>query len=279
MFKAYRERSVLVWLALAGVVSGCPIYGTGSNSSDPVCHTNGDCDIESYCVSGVCTVSKDCDSDAFCPTSFYCDYRHTCVPTVTGYCRNDSECASTEQCIEARCRTKTGLCQFNYQCGAARGCVNSECAALCTKDSDCGSGTTCQSGFCRAPAVAECDVSRSCDGDGHCVDGRCLPRCKGSNDCESSKDVCGEDGFCRADWQPHPTCTGNSDCQSGHVCVAGTCRTPCATGANDECRAFDVQIPICASDHLCYSSNETNPECRAAVDCTGGLACIDAQCR
>jgi hypothetical protein len=46
-----------------------------------------------------------------------------------------------------------------------------------------------------------------------------------------------------------------------------------------ECRTFDAQLPICASDSLCYSTNETMPECATASDCSAGDSCIDAVCR
>jgi hypothetical protein len=74
------------------------------------------------------------------------------------------------------------------------------------------------------------------------------------------------------------TATVNCSNATGHVCRGGVCRTPCPTGTSDECRRFDVQLPICAADMLCYSTNETMPECATSRECTDEI-CIDGICR
>jgi hypothetical protein len=100
-----------------------------------------------------------------------------------------------------------------------------------------------------------------------------------SGACENPGDVCGSDGLCHPDTAPRPFCTSDDGCAEGHRCVDGFCRTPCPEGTDDECRRFDEQLVICATDNLCYSRAETMPECAVAEDCTGGDACINGICR
>jgi hypothetical protein len=110
------------------------------------------------------------------------------------------------------------------------------------------------------------------------VDERCLVDCEGSSACAGGE-YCAEDDFCRPAWQPEPFCTTDLQCAATSVCRDGVCRTPCPTGTDEECRRFDVQLPICAADLLCYSTNETAPECATGTDCGATRSCIDGICR
>lgn len=242
------------------------------------CRTHGDCAVGSYCAAGACAPSGTCTSDASCSGGFVCDFRGTCVPPAPPACRTTADCAGDTVCVEGQCRPRTDVCQFNNQCGAGRACVNNACVDICTGDADCGSGASCQSGFCR-PNPSECTTSADCTGGEHCVEGRCLADCTGGAACTGTHDACAADLFCRPDWRPRLFCTSDAGCAPGHVCRMGVCRSPCPTGTNDECRRFDSQVPICASDMLCYTTSETMPECAVQTDCVAGRSCIDAICR
>lgn len=242
------------------------------------CRTHGDCAVGSYCAAGVCTASGTCTSDAACSGGFVCDFRGTCAPQAPPACRTTADCSGDTVCVEGQCRPVTDVCQFNNQCGPGRACVNNACVDICTGDADCGSGASCQSSFCQ-PNPSECTTSADCPGAEHCVEGRCLADCTGGAACASSHDLCAADLFCRPDWTQHPYCIDDTGCATGHVCRMGVCRTPCPSSTNDECRRFDSQIPVCASDNLCYTTNETMPECAVPSDCAAGRSCIDAICR
>lgn len=248
-------------------------------SRTQTCVTHGDCDAGEYCSATTleCTPSGSCTSDGDCASGFECDFRNTCVPTETGHCYDTSDCTSGQACVENVCRNLEDVCQFTYQCaGSEEVCVDNHCTGICTEDSECGSGQHCLNSYCVADPT-ECTSTDQCSGGAHCVDGRCLVGCASSAEC-SSGEVCGEDSFCRPAWAPSPFCDDNSDCREGHVCHMGACRTPCPTGTADECQRFDSQLTVCANDNLCYSDNETMPECATAIECSGGDMCVDASC-
>ncbi len=244
-----------------------------------MCRTHGDCARGQYCEASTCTPSDTCDDDSDCDSGFLCDFRDTCVPREAGRCRTTADCSSGQVCVEGGCRAQDDTCTFNYECGAGRGCVNNHCSEICgTSSEGCPSGTTCQRGFCQPNA--ECTSSSQCGSDEHCVDGRCFADCRGSETCDSAKEHCSDDDFCRPNWQGQAFCEDDGDCAMGHVCREGVCRTPCtAAGGNDECRRADSQLPVCASDNLCYATGEMNPECTSQSACGAEESCIDAVCR
>lgn len=241
------------------------------------CITNGDCDQGLYCdgAAGTCTNSTTCTDDSSCDGGYTCDFRYTCVPPVAGHCDDNSDCAMSEACVENECRDVSQVCQFSYECGGdGKACVDNACTSICASDDDCSAGQTCTDGLCRS--AVECATTDDCQEGEHCVDARCLVDST-TTSCADGE-TSGSDSFCRPDWQPHPFCTTDDDCNEGHVCHDGACRTPCPSSTNDECLRFDSQLPICAEDNLCYSTNETMPECHTARDCESG-SCVDATCR
>ena len=261
----------------------CPLGEICEGSCEPgsrPCRTHGDCRVGEYCGDdGQCTVSGACSDDAACAdTSFICDFRDTCVPDVEGSCRGAEDCSGDRVCVEGRCRGPGDVCQFNYQCGGLT-CVNSRCTQVCRGDDACASGEHCDGGFC-VPA-AECLHTDDCTDGGHCVGGRCLPDCADGGSCESTADYCAEDEFCRPDWRPRPFCDDatNEGCAMGSICRDGACRTPCPGGLNNECLEVDHQLTTCATDNLCYTTNETMPECGGQADCDLDQSCVDAICR
>jgi len=277
------------------LLAGCPIYGDGGHDPDPdpcrgdrcfdpdagtapaSCTVDGDCEAGEACVDGTCSSAPSCTDDGDCATGEICDFRGTCVDDTPGTCRSNADCSGDDVCVEGSCRAPDTTCQFNYECGPGRACVDNTCTDICTDDADCGSGLVCEGSFCR-PDTDECSTSSDCGSGESCVGGRCFAGCTDDTTCAEGE-YCADDGFCRPDWRPQPFCVDDGDCASGHVCREGVCRTPCPSGTNDECRRFDSQLPICAEDMLCYSTNETSPECASADDCDPGDSCIDAICR
>lgn len=246
------------------------------------CRTHGDLPAGQYCnAASVPTPSSLCAGDASCQAGFWCDFRGTCVPSAG--CRTSVDCAAGSTCIEGDCRVvgSDGVCQFGYQCagtGAGLVCVDSSCTDICSERSDCLGSEDCVDGFCR-PRVQQCAITSDCSGDRHCVSGRCLTDCLGAPSACSAGEACGFGDFCWRDFGASPFCTSDSECRSGHVCRDGACRTPCPTGTGEECRRFDSQLTVCATDGLCYSETETMPECIVPADCGAGGTCVDAACR
>ncbi|NIR61112.1 MAG: hypothetical protein GWO02_17220, partial [Gammaproteobacteria bacterium] len=113
-------------------------------------------------------------------------------------------------CVEGFCRDQTDTCQFNYECAgmSANACVNNGCTAICTDDTDCAGGQTCQGGFCRA--ASECSSTGDCAIGSHCVDERCLVDCETDPGACGAEEYCAMDGFCRPAWQPEPFCTSDA---------------------------------------------------------------------
>jgi hypothetical protein len=61
------------------------------------------------------------------------------------------------------------------------------------------------------------------------------------------------------DLGPPPFCSSDDDCAAGSVCRSGVCRTPCPSGANDECRRYDAQLVWCraiSGENLCFAAGE-----------------------
>ncbi len=271
-------------LAVAGatLLSGCPIWTESlPEAPEPLpdrCLVDADCGARGACEAGRCVEAPSCDVDDDCGAGAWCDARGRCVPRPSGACRSDADCASEEVCVEGRCTPPEARCHLDAQCGPGRICVDNACRDACRGDDDCGSGTSCQGGICRP--VEECTTSADCDGEAHCVGGRCLPACQEDGSCADTRDRCGDDGLCRPPAGPRFACENDDDCVGDHVCRDGVCRTPCASGMDSECRAFDVQLDVCGDDLLCYvSEDEANPECARRADCPDGLSCVGGICR
>jgi len=244
------------------------------------CRADADCDANERCnADGECEDAPSCDGD--CDPGFACDYRGVCVAEDPGACTEHTDCTGNDLCVQDRCRSADDVCQFNYECGPGRACLNGGCTPICVDADDCGSGSSCESGFCR-PDYTECTGTSDCGAGEHCVGGRCLDDCRTSGLCASDLDLCDEDEFCRPDWERQPFCTPetvDTDCAPGSVCVEGACRTPCDTGTDRECMETDPILAVCADDMLCYTENETAPECSDERGCDPGDDCVDASCR
>ena len=91
------------------------------------------------------------------------------------------------------------------------------------------------------------------------------------------------DGYCRADVALRPFCRDDSECAVGHLCHHGVCRTPCASGTDEECLRADSQLTRCASTDdallLCFTDHEASPECASAAECSPAEHCVDGVCR
>jgi hypothetical protein len=126
---------------------------------DPAC-----CDNDEQCASGICVKTMcepetpggcwrddDCGDGEFCSGVFVCgcaadcssrDYPGTCVPEGKDCCRDDMDCASSEQCVAGICKqpAMTG-CWSDRDCGDGS-CVGASvcpCGSMCTKADSPGS--------------------------------------------------------------------------------------------------------------------------------------------
>jgi hypothetical protein len=132
------------------------------------------------------------------------------------------------------------------------GCVPNQTGGTCTTNNDCPSG---------APA---------------CIAGHCTPTCTTDAQCPAG-DYCNQ-GACAPDTRPTPTCTANHDtCATSQQCISGYCRYTCTD--SHQCALIDARIPVCASDGVCRSAAEGNPQCTSKDQCQAGQDCVGNVCK
>lgn len=211
---------------------------------------------------------------------------------VTVGCASNSDCPTTESCINQLCVTPCNCgpnaeckvtnhyaicyCKKGYSGNPQHGCVKLGCES----DSQCPYDKQCFNGECLNPCIIEdpCATNAICFGSNH------HSQCK----CPS-----GYDGnpFAKCE---RVECRSNNDCPSNKACLNHQCVNPCAINAN----------PPCASNAMCYVHNHaaacrcpdhlpegnpleycertplrpSEPECRVDTDCPNRLACIKNEC-
>ncbi len=143
---------------------------TRSDSGDPECESNDDCDdgfacdqgsckplpceddeacqdgevcVEGACIEGQrCEVEDDCPSDATCTDGF-------CKPQ--GSCMGDRQCDADEICEDGRCQTRPE-CREDSDCEGLEDCVGDRCVpGICRGNDDCDEGEICFGGECTLP--------------------------------------------------------------------------------------------------------------------------------
>jgi len=198
-----------------------------------------------YCdeLNGNCVESRACAGDGDCTQlNMACDEaRGTCVPQDVGPppvpCAANGDCAAGQTCCDGVCkqaRTPTAdSCTYDGECGGGD-CeltvIGGVCHAACTSNDQCGTGDSCQAGFCHEnpTPTPECVFNHECADGGVCINATCHASCTADTDCTNLADFC-DQGICQPDWRPVSECSLSSDCDTaaGEQCVDGQCRTRC----------------------------------------------------
>ena len=228
----------------------------------------------------------ECTSDSQCALGRICELDKC----ITG-CRFDENCPHDQACINRQCLNP---CDFPSACGSNAECTpvshrprcscsngytgdpNIECTAIitpvCFHDSDCGSGSICESGKC----IDACRSDDNCPFTTACINRRCQDPCSVFGACgrnalcraENHKAVCscpaefkGDAGkFCDRAIVQTPLCHTDSACQFGYICETGSCVEGCR---NDD---------GCVPDKTCYNRQCMDPcsfnnACGSNTDC------------
>lgn len=135
------------------------------------------------------------------------------------------QCASGAQCVNGQC---TGDAQYNTDpnnCGGpgrncgTLSCVNGQCVTspnnTCSKDADCSSGQTCQSGKCTGTGTINCGGVQCNPNNCHCTGG---DACTG-HECVTDTyitNVCTSEG---RSWCDNMNGNGKTCCAKGYHCA------------------------------------------------------------
>jgi hypothetical protein len=185
-----------------------------------------------------CTVGKDCPLDQGCASDGKCHVDGECHNTWQPDGTQVGDCTGADQICAASGESLAGFCT-DGRGGPDPYCRSTgagQCRDLCTTSEDCGTGGTCEAGFCHRSD--ECQTDADCTPNHHCGNP--------PNWDDYGYQFCLEDS--------DPTCIDD-----GH----GACRLACATDA--DC----LNGGGCGADKLCHASNE----CQVDADCGAGLLC------
>ena len=214
------------------------------------------------------------------------------VEAISVGCTTNSDCPSTESCINR-------LCVTPCNCGQNAECKVTNHYAACF----------CKPGYSGNPQFGcvklGCETDSQCNGDKVCYNGECLNPCILGDPCASNAVCFGSDHRarckCPSGYDGNPfekcervECQTNDDCPRDRACSNRRCVNPCSTFAD----------PPCASNAICYVHDHAaackcpdrfpegnpltycertplrpaEPECRSDTDCPSRLACIRNEC-
>ena len=302
------------------------------------CTTDGQCS-SSHCIDGVCCATT-CAGCNACSNALTGKDNGICAPvlsgqaahnactdeTATNQCGNDGTCdgkgacrkvGTSHTCKVASCSsdgktfTPTTTCDGNgactivtsQDCGGFQ-CVTAGCPKTCTVNSDCGTGSYCDTstGKCAAtkspgaPATNGYECTSGVVADGVCCD----KACTGCNACTSALNgqASTTTGQCLPvvanKSAPHSACTANPPCGLDGTCDGnGACHYP--TGgtscANPSCVGSTLTTSACDSTHACAqtpkacdnsltcaSATSCKSSCSADADCILGYYCASGTC-
>jgi hypothetical protein len=273
--------------------------------------TKDNCDLCQKAAGGYSFCNRDCDGDSDCNGSVCLIYQGQ----TTGICyqkcsgANDASCPGTCKlsggnsigmvnfcdCASACTIEQPPLRPLGAQCVGDGYCASNDCystcvspnncrgwcSALCTQDTDCGSGSAC--------------VNVPCVDDEPCG-ATCVPTCGADGTCASGF-TCRELGavgsgtktaVCDVKLPDTGNCTKAGQCQSG-LCFMGACVPP---GGDKNPNGGSCQTAAdCASANCvagkCKGKALLGDACVAADDCAAGMCCTsgakagkcDSSCR
>jgi hypothetical protein len=166
-------------------------------------------------------------------------------------------------------------CDSNTDCAAGCYCANGICeeAGFCTKDSDCGTGYTCDEA--RSSCVPDgeepptaCVDDNSCPSGEYCDNGYCTASCSCITDAEAKNggfDYCDEERqTCLLGSDPDGDCAGPVTCNLGRP----TCPVQQAPVIADGCYTGEcVVIGSCGTKPPCENLSHES-DCRADTTCS-----------
>lgn len=212
------------------------------------CRAPTDCPRPTYCnlQTGLCVPTMTCQTNQDCqvlPGNLTCDpTRHVCVPSLPPpACTTNANCPTGQTCCNGVCKTPppppAGTCTYSGECGGGVCRLDFRgvglCHAPCTTDANCGTGDSCQNGFCdtNPNSPRTCVFNTSCPANHTCINGVCHANCTTDANCTNPADFC-DQGICQPDWRVVTECAVDHDCtHPGEQCVNGQCRTRCMTDA------------------------------------------------
>ena len=120
-----------------------------------------------------------CEKDAHCA-----EKSEVCVENACQQCRDDKQCAATDECKGGRCEPKAECTQDN-DCKANNVCKSGKCKLECQATNDCGTGLKCSQNKCVDELA--CAGPTDCNAGMQCSSGRCT---KTENVSRSFADTC-----------------------------------------------------------------------------------------
>ena len=226
------------------------------------CSGNYACDGSGQCKVGA---GQPCTLATQCATGFCADGK-CCTTACSGKCMSCAQQGTAGTCQAAPTKTDPRQdCPANYTCDGAGACKKQKGQA-CTTAGECISGICVDGACCDTPCMDTCS---SCGIKG--VQGTCTHLPALSEDqtavapCQGTK-MCDGQGKCKA--ANGQACTSAADCAGG-TCADGYC---CAAACKETCKSCAVK----GSEGTCTSLAQGLPDSNAASPCSGAQACDGA---